>query len=109
MPAYGILDCSAIVAGARWQSRRPSFAASMSTDSDEREADAQSLDSMRRNTVPTKVRGRGALTKCAPCGGLLRLRAADLAADRGSVAACPSIGPAKAIRPSLGGGAAGAG
>jgi hypothetical protein len=65
---------------------------------------------MRRNTAPTKVRGRGALTKCGPCcGDLVRMRAAGLEADRGSVAACPSIGPAKAIRPSLGGGVAGAG
>ena len=69
---------------------------------------------MRRNWVLTNVRGRGAPKKCRRrCGGLVRLnlpeRAADLAADRGSVAAGPSIGPAKAIRPSVGGGAAGAG
>ena len=66
---------------------------------------------MRRNWLLTNVRGRGALTKGGPCcDGLARPdRAVGLAANRGSVAACPSIGPAKAIRPSVGGGAAGAG
>jgi len=64
--------------------------------------------------VLTKVRGRGVLTTCDPrCDGLVRLALPDpavgLAANRGSVAAGPSIGPAKAIRRSVGRGVAATG